>query len=208
MLSLAAVDVEFDYRVVLEAVTMTFEPGVRYALTAANGSGKTSLLRVLAGLLRPTRGQVLWQGNPLTAAHRGRLGVVLQQPFLYADLTGAENLRFYGRLYGVDHLEHVVSNWLEQLDLIDAAAVRVRDYSKGMRQRLSLARALIHQPTCLLLDEPYDGLDGKGRQTVADRLAQQVDAGSTLLVVTHLEQETHPNDVRLTLEYGRLVGVV
>ncbi|MDQ0188396.1 ABC transporter ATP-binding protein [Alicyclobacillus cycloheptanicus] len=207
MLALADVTKEYDFRPVLANVNLTLEPGKRYALTAPNGSGKTTLLHMMCGLSRPSRGAVTWQGKPLSARARRQMGVVLQQGFLYGDLTAVENLLFYARLYGLSGARKLAQDWVQRVGLNDAADLKVKEFSKGMKQRLSLARALLHEPALLLLDEPYDGLDRTSRQLFQDVLSDRVRSGATVFLVTHQEDEARFADTHLTLQYGRLVEV-
>lgn len=205
MLSLHDVAKEYDLRPILDDVSLTLEAGKRYVLTAPNGSGKTTLLYVMAGLSKPTRGQVKWNGMPLSPALRRNLGAVMQESFLYGDLTGEENLRYYASLYGCRNAKSVALQWLEAVQLTEAAHDLVRQYSKGMRQRLSLARAMLHEPQLMLLDEPFDGMDESATR-VAQRLLQGVlERGGTLFLVTHERTEPTITDVQVTLRHGRLV---
>lgn len=206
MLSLVGVGKEYNLRPVLEDVHLTIEPGVSYLLSAPNGSGKSTLLQIMAGLTRPTAGKVLWDGNRLTPAFRKKIGVVLQQPMLFGDLTAAENLSFYGRVYAVPSPQKTAETWVERLGLSDAASLKVREFSKGMRQRLSLARALLHEPNVLLLDEPFDGLDTGAREGFRHLFADVSRKGTSLFMVTHQPDEIELNGPRLTLRYGRVMA--
>ncbi|MBX5437148.1 MAG: ABC transporter ATP-binding protein [Alicyclobacillaceae bacterium] len=206
MLALEDVDKEYDMKPVLCGVTLSLQEGRRYVLTAPNGSGKTTLLRVMAGLARPTRGRVLWGGRPMRPADRRHLGVVLQQPFFYAELTGAENLLLYAELYGCRPAQRIVDEWISFAGLEEARDLRVRQYSKGMVQRLSLARALLHRPAVLLLDEPFDGLDSDGQTRFAAALAEAAAAGAAVFTVTHRALLPRAaEDIELTIRHGLLV---
>src|SRR5690606_16948793 len=131
-------------------------------LFGPNGAGKTTLLRMLAGALRPTRGEIRVAGEAIDHAEDGwrrRIGVLSHQTFLYARLSAAENLRFYGRLYGLDALGERVERGLREVGLLERRDSLVQGFSRGMQQRLALARTLLHEPELVLLDEPYTGLD-------------------------------------------------
>lgn len=206
-MALHDVDKEFDMRVVLDGVNVCLETGRSYLLTAENGSGKTTLLQVMAGLIRPTRGRVLWRGKPVTRASKAEVGVVLQSPMIYGDLTGLENLTLYAGLYGVKLPKASAEQWLHRFQLTDAMHRPAREYSKGMRQRLALARALVHTPSLLLLDEPFDGLDIHGIELVQNMLREVVASGGTVFMVAHLLQPVENVDGHLTLRYGKLVEV-
>lgn len=206
MLSLEGISKEYNLRPVLENVDLILQPGLLYTLMAPNGSGKTTLLQIMAGLTRPTKGRVLWDGQPVRPQHRRRIGVLLQQPMLYADLTAAENLRFYAGLYGLSPADGLVSDWLVRVGLVDSTDERVRNFSKGMRQRLSLARCFLHDPEVLLLDEPFDGLDEQGREILAHLLKGRVADGASVFLVTHRSEELGLPAHRLTLYFGRVIA--
>lgn len=205
MLSLVGVYKEFDFRPVLSDVHLRLEAGASYALAAPNGSGKTTLLHIMCGLTRPTSGHVLWQDKPWGPSARRRFGVVLQQSFLYGDLTGLENLTLYARLYGCAKPKDLAEAWVHSVGLEEANDVKVKEYSKGMKQRLALARAMLHEPDILLLDEPFDGLDAQSVGQFHQHLSKQVERGATLFLVTHHEDEARAVQHRLTLRHGRLV---
>ena len=153
-----------------------------------NGAGKTTLLRMLSGTLRPTRGEVRIEGAPLDygdAAWRGRIGVLSHRSFLYGQLTAEENLRLYGRLYDVRELDRRVEEGLERVGLVDRRRDRVRTYSRGMQQRLALARTLLHDPGIVLLDEPYTGLDPHAAAVLRGVLERLRDGSRAVLMVTH-----------------------
>ena len=171
----------------LRRVDLTLEAGDGVALLGANGAGKTTLLHVLATLEPPDRGRVHYDGAPWREfARRGRqlVGWVGHEPLVYADLTGRENLAFFATMYGLE-AARAPEAWLERVGLADFADERVAHYSRGMVQRLTLARALLPGPRLLLLDEPLTGLDRPGRALVAGLLAAQRDAGAIVVVSTH-----------------------
>lgn len=206
MLTLDGVAKEYNLKPILEDIHLTLEPGEVYALTAPNGSGKTTLLQMMAGLVRPTRGRVLFDGSPIRTTHRRRFGVLLQQPMLYGDLSAAENLTFYARLYGLAQRRQLVQLWLEQVGLGDTGTQRVRSFSKGMKQRLALARCFIHEPDVLLLDEPFDGLDERGRALLTGLLERRTEAGASVFLVTHREDEVRIAARHYTLRFGRVTA--
>ncbi|KPV42042.1 heme ABC exporter ATP-binding protein CcmA [Alicyclobacillus ferrooxydans] len=206
MLILEGVAKEYNLKPILEDIHLSLEPGQVYALTAPNGSGKTTLLQMMAGLVRPTRGRVLWDGGPIRTTHRRHFGVLLQQPMLYGDLSASENLAFYARLYGLPQHRQLVQSWLEQVGLGDTAAQRVRSFSKGMKQRLALARCFIHKPDVLLLDEPFDGLDERGRAILTRLFEQRINDGASVFLVTHREDEVRIAARRYTLRFGRVTA--
>ena len=158
------------------------------ALMGPNGAGKTTFLRILASLSKATFGRVTVAGYqlPVQAAQvRSNLGVVSHQPLLYGELTAEENLLFYGRMYSVVNLSHRISEVLEFVGLSNRRRDVVRTYSRGMQQRLAIGRAILHNPSVLLLDEPHTGLD-QDACTMLDRLLQDVAGqGKTIVMTTH-----------------------
>ncbi len=156
-----------------------------------NGAGKTTTLRVCAGLLRPDAGTVAIAGRSLAAAPleaRARVGFVPDRPFLYDRLSGAEFLEFVAALYGVPEPQarERATALLERLELAAVAGDATESYSLGMRQKLSVAAALLHDPPLLLLDEPLQGLDPQGARALKDLLRERAERGLGVLVSTHL----------------------
>jgi heme exporter protein A len=178
----------FGPRYALQGVDLDVDAGECVALVGPNGAGKTTLLRILATLSRPTEGTVRVDGLDLAQdanALRRRVGFLSHQPLLYDDLSGDENLRFYGRMYEVGGLGTRVNALLDQVGLAYARHDLVRTYSRGMKQRLSIARALLHDPPLLLLDEPYTGLDRQAAGML-DQILQRVGMDArTILLTTH-----------------------
>ena len=191
---------------VLRDVDLRVEAGERVAVFGPNGAGKSTLLRVLATLIRPSAGSVRVLGldprRDLLAVRR-RIGVVAHRTYLDDQLTAAENLRYYGRLYDVPALERRIAELLERVGLRRRADDRVRVFSRGMQQRLALARALLHDPDLLLLDEPDTGLDADG----VALLAQAVDRPGRAVFLTshHPERALRIASRAITIVEGRLV---
>ena len=178
----------FGLKTVLRGLDFQVSQGEFVALLGPNGAGKTTFLRILASLSRPSMGEVRIAGYQLpnqAAAVRRRLGVVSHLPLLYGDLTAEENLRFYGRMYGLDNLDHRV---IEVLDLVGLLARRrdlVRTFSRGMQQRLAIGRAVLHDPEVILFDEPHTGLD-QDACAMLDRVLREVAArGRTVVMTSH-----------------------
>lgn len=206
-LSLRQIEKEYNFQPILRGITIDLLPGSIHLVTAPNGSGKTTLLHILAGLTRPSHGDVLWRGRRFDASARSRIGVVLQSPLVYGDLSGLENLVLYAGLYAVSKKRDSAKKWMENVGLQHAANQKVREYSKGMMQRLALARAMIHQPDVLLLDEPFDGLDAEGIHTAAELLQSLVMRGSAVFMALHQGQNFLPTHHHYTLQRGRLAVV-
>ena len=197
----------FGRRRALHHVTFTCEAGQIVAVLGANGAGKSTLLSVAATLLTPSAGEVLYGGRnarALGAALRARIGVLGHDLFLYSDLTAAENLAFFARLYGLPNADALVSSALVRAGLQERAAEPVASFSRGMRQRLALERALLHSPRVLLLDEPFTGLDEAASVALRQRLLETRHAGAIVLVTTHdLESIEGLVDAAVVLTRGR-----
>lgn len=179
---------EYGSVVAVAGVDLSMGPGEFLTIFGPNGAGKSSLLGMLAGAMRPTRGEVSVHGRPLSfsdGSWRHHIGILSHQGFLYARLTAAENLRFFGRLFHLSALDARVRLALERVDLADRADIQVRHLSHGMRQRLALARALLHEPAVVLLDEPYTGLDPSAADVLRGVLSELRDGRRTVIMVTH-----------------------
>jgi heme exporter protein A len=199
----------FGHNYALQNIDLEVEDGEFLTIVGPNGAGKTTLLRILATLLKPTDGQVRIDGLDLasrSAEIRQRIGFVSHQPFIYANLTLEENLRFYGRIYDVPTLEERVEMLLVLVGLEARRNDPARALSRGMQQRLSIARAIIHEPAVMLLDEPYTGLDQQATEMLR-QLLQTISAESrTVIMTTHnLERAVELCDRLTILAGGRVV---
>ena len=177
----------YGRRRALDGVSFALERGECLALFGPNGAGKTTLLRVLAGLLRPSRGVARVGGVEVRedAAARARVGLISHQSLLYAPLTARENVLFSARLYGVPEPEAAADRALARLRMTDRAEQPVRSLSRGLQQRVSIARAIVHGPQVVLLDEPYTGLDEAGAGALTGALVELKQGGAALVLVTH-----------------------
>ena len=171
------------YRAVSD-LTLQIEEGQFVSLFGPNGAGKTTLLKLVAGLLKPTSGTISLRFNG-SGPERRNVGYVSHQSLLYQEMTGLENLLFYSRLYGIARPRKRSRRVLEKMGLSGAGKQLVREYSRGMKQRLTLGRALLHEPRLLLLDEPYVGLDQQGNRLLTSILRSLKDGDHTALLVTH-----------------------
>jgi heme exporter protein A len=172
----------------VDGIDLGLPAGAFLTIFGPNGAGKTSLLRMLAGGLRPTRGEVRLAGErlePGSPRGRERIGVLSHQTYLYGHLTARENLRLFGTLYALGDLDDRVSERLRQVGLFERADDRVKTFSRGMRQRLGLARTLLHDPELVLLDEPYTGLDVHASALLRRVLEALHDGRRTVVLVTH-----------------------
>ncbi len=178
----------FGLKTVLRGVDFSVEPGEFVALLGPNGAGKTTFLRILASLSRPSLGEVTVAGYRLpneAAAVRARLGVVSHLPLLYGDLSAEENLRFYGRMYGLSNLEARITEVLEMVGLDNRRRDLIRTFSRGMQQRLAIGRAVLHDPDVMLFDEPYTGLDQDASSMLDDVLKTVAVEGRTVVMTSH-----------------------
>ncbi len=178
----------FGAQVALDGIDLDLPAGTFLTLVGPNGAGKTTLLRMLAGLSRPSGGELRVLGvvpGPSAAALRARVGLVSHESQLYADLSADENLRFFASLYGVPDPEERIDAALAQVELRARRGDPVRVFSRGMTQRLSIARALLHEPSLLLFDEPTTGLDDRAVGIMVDLLAELHDGARTLILTTH-----------------------
>ena len=178
----------FGLKTILRGVDFHVEPGEFVVLLGPNGAGKTTFLRILATLSRPSMGSVSVAGFALpaqSAAVRQRLGVVSHQPLLYGDLTADENLQFYGRMYNIPEPHKRITDLLEMVGLSARRHDLVRTFSRGMQQRLAIARAVLHDPEVVLFDEPYTGLDQDASQMLDGVLKEVAARGRTVVMTSH-----------------------
>jgi heme exporter protein A len=178
----------FGLKTVLRGMDFEVQEGEFVALLGPNGAGKTTFLRILASLSRPAMGEVRIAGYRLphqAAAVRSILGVVSHQPLLYGDLTAEENLQFYGRMYGVLHLDQRVVEVLEMVGLAARRRDLVRTFSRGMQQRLAIGRAVLHDPEVMLFDEPHTGLDQDACAMLDQVLSEVAARGRTVVMTSH-----------------------
>jgi ABC-2 type transport system ATP-binding protein len=188
----------------VDGVTLSVEPGTILALLGQNGAGKTTTVRMLTSLLTPTRGWARVAGYDVTKYPqevRSNVGVLTEQHGLYMRMTGDEYLDFFGKVYGLDPLQRKArsSYLLEYFGLAEAARRRSGEYSKGMKQKLALARALMHDPSVLLLDEPTSAMDPESARLVRDEIARLKSSQRTIIICTHnlAEAESLANSIAI-----------
>jgi heme exporter protein A len=198
----------FGRRRALDGVDLAVGAGECLALFGPNGAGKTTLLRLLAGLIRPTSGSATIDGRrvPGGAEVRGAVGLISHQSLLYAALSPRENVELSARLHGVSDPAAAAERALERMQILHRADAPVRRLSRGMQQRVSVARAVVHSPRVLLLDEPFSGLDESGGAALSLLLAGLRSEGAALLLVTHGVAEGFAAGTRLAVMHrGRIV---
>lgn len=197
-----------DERPVLRGINLSVRAGEYVAILGANGAGKSTLLRVLATLTPPTHGRVEIFGQPLAdggVALRARIGLIAHQSLLYRDLSALDNLLFFGRLYGLSHPAARARELLAALGLSRRADDPVKAFSRGMVQRLAIARALVHDPDLLLADEPFAGLDAPSTASLEDLLRRLNEAGKTVVLVNHdIDQSLRLAGRAIVLRGGRV----
>ena len=174
---------QFGRFAALRGITAEFDPGKFHVILGDNGAGKTTLLRAIAGLADPTRGTILIYGNTPREACR-EIGYMAHPSLLYDEMSGMENLRYFARLYDIQG-DSRCSEVIRSVGLDPELSRPVGQYSQGMRQRMSLARAILHDPRILLLDEPFSNVDAHSAQEMVGLLKSMRDAGKTIFVVTH-----------------------
>ncbi len=209
MIELRGLVKAFGSRAVLKGVHLEVGTGEFLTLVGPNGAGKTTLINLIATLSRPNGGQLRVAGYDTArdpVAVRRRIGLVSHRTLLYDDLSGEENLRFYAAMYDVPRARARIEAQLRQVGLWGRQHDAVRTYSRGMQQRLAIARALLHEPPILLLDEPDTGLDQQSSATLSDLLRQAEGARRTVLMTTHnLERAAAWGDRVAILAHGRIV---
>ncbi|MGE0822463.1 MAG: heme ABC exporter ATP-binding protein CcmA [Candidatus Binatia bacterium] len=176
----------FSWVPILHNVSYQVAAGETIAVFGPNGAGKTTFLRLLATLVRPSSGTLkLFGQTPDESDLRHKLGFLGHDSFLYLDLTPIENLTFYGRAYGLKNLDARIAEVLHYVGLQDWGHTAIRTFSRGMEQRIALARTLLHDPQLLLFDEPYTGLDTRGIETLQQTFVQAREQGKTVIFTTH-----------------------
>ncbi len=198
---------QFGRFAALRGVTAEFVDGCLYAILGDNGAGKTTLLRALAGLAPPTRGSISMLGTSNLRSVCGQMGYMAHPSLLYDEMSGMENLRYFARLYDVANADQRCADVIRAVKLDPSLARPVGQYSQGMRQRMSLARALLNDPKILLLDEPFSNVDVRSAREMVSLLAGLRDSGKTIFVVTHQASLLEgAADEFVWMEAGRIVS--
>jgi heme exporter protein A len=188
MIDVSGLVKQFGPFTALRELSFSIAAGEFVSLVGPNGAGKTTLLRILATLSRPTRGHVTIAGHRLPKGAdevRRQIGFLSHQPLLYGELSADENLRFFAKMYDLGKAEQRIDDLLDQVDLSGRRLDRVRTFSRGMQQRLSIARALLHDPRVVLLDEPFTGLDPDASDQLSETLRGLQDGRRAVVMTTH-----------------------
>ncbi|MCC7022655.1 MAG: ABC transporter ATP-binding protein [Thermomicrobiales bacterium] len=193
----------------VEALDLDVRPAEIYGFLGPNGAGKTTTIHMLLNLVRPTAGRVCLFGEPVgpgSFAYRRQIGVVAEEPVEISRMTGWEVVRAFARLCGVKQPEPRMEELFHALDLWDAREALAHDYSRGMRQKLSLIRALVHEPKLLILDEPVSGLDPRGIRQVREIVSAYQQRGGTVFISSHILSEIERTADRIGIMHqGRLL---
>jgi ABC-2 type transport system ATP-binding protein len=211
VISASQITRRFGERTAVENVTFAVRGGEIFGLLGPNGAGKTTTLRMLGGLIAPTSGAVTVNGRSFTrttaGALRARIGFLTETPGLWDNLTVADNLRVYAKLFGVTRPDLAAERMLRMFELWDRRADRVALLSKGMKQKLGLARALVHEPDVILLDEPTANLDPKTSRSVRDLLIDLRGRGCAVVISTHNLSEVERLADRVGLISTSLIAI-
>jgi heme ABC exporter ATP-binding subunit CcmA/heme exporter protein CcmB len=209
VLEITGLKKSYGLKPILRGIDLVLQPGECVLLLGANGTGKTTLLRMLAGLSKPSAGTACINGLDVVGDAqqvRHLVGFVAHQPYLYEELTALENLLFFGRMYGVEHVQERACELLQRVGLERRMRERVATLSRGQVQRLAWARALLHRPLLLLLDEPDSGLDQEGQALIDMLLAEHIQQGGSVLLTTHQrERALRSGNQIVMLANGRIV---
>lgn len=209
LISLKQAVKRYGYMQALKKVDLDIYSGTSVTIFGPNGAGKSTLLKVLSMQSRLSSGELLYNGTPykkISDDFRHKFGVISHQLYLYSGLSAYENLKFYGSLYGIANPEKKGEELLKQLGLYKRKDDLLRTFSRGMLQRVSIARALIHNPEIIFLDEPYTGLDSYASQKLSTIIKQQIEENKTVIMVTHdIETGFFQADNLLIMDKGKIV---
>ncbi|MDR0453569.1 MAG: ABC transporter ATP-binding protein [Deferribacteraceae bacterium] len=193
----------------LRPLSLEIAAGEFLTVLGPNGAGKSTLLKLISQQTKATSGEIFYKDMPvkdLSVGYRGKLGVISHQPFLYEGLSALENLTFYASLYNVPNPSARAKHLLERVEMSRRMHDPVRTYSRGMLQRTSIARALLHEPEIIFLDEPYTGLDRQAAYILTAILKEQIERNTTIILVTHdLALGYELADRTLILSGGKIV---
>lgn len=200
---------EYDGLIAVDNLNLEIKEGEVFGFLGPNGAGKTSAIKMMVGLLKPTSGQVLFNGKEIGSAEKGIIGVCPQELVLWESLTCEENLTFMGNMYGIPRsiLKEKVNTLLEALALSDKANEEVSTLSGGMKRRLNVALSLVHDPVIVFLDEPSAGLDPQSRLLLWDFVRSLRDKeGKTIVLTTHIMEEADALSDRIAIiDHGKLL---
>ncbi len=201
---------EYHGRAAVDDLNLCISPGEIYGFLGPNGAGKSTTIEMILGLIAPTRGSIRLFGKALSEDYfniKRRIGVVGEEQHLYGEMSGYEYLAFFAGLFGVAQPRRRINDWLERLNLSAYGRLPLRAYSKGMQQKIGLARALLHEPDLVILDEPVSALDPQGIKQVRDIILEENRAGKSFLISSHLLSEVERTCHRVCiLHHGRMLA--
>lgn len=212
MLELRNVTKVFNERPILKNLHMTVSPGEIVAFVGPNGAGKSTAFKCIAGLMKPTHGEIIVGGEATsksTIKLKKQIGYLGHESFLYEALSPNENLRFYGKLYRTPQLEETIAAILKKVGLYRFRDIRIDSFSRGMVQRLAIARMLLSEPNLLLLDEPHTGLDQNAVEMLNELVKEKQTEGKAIILITHdFEQVLTLCDRAIVLHQGKNAGEI
>jgi heme ABC exporter ATP-binding subunit CcmA len=201
----------FGYFTALAGVSLSVRRGEFLTLFGRNGAGKTTFLKIVATLMKPTHGRLRIEGIDIRdepEEARRHIGFLSHNTYLYRDLTPVENLRFFGRLYGLSNLDERIHKLIDRVGLQRRASDPVRSFSRGLHQRLGLARVMLHDPSLILLDEPYTGLDANAVDMLNQMLDEAIGRDKTIILTTHdLEHGLRAASRAAIIDRGKIVFI-
>ena len=206
MLEIRNVTKILNKKKVLEGISYTFDEKTIYGLHGINGSGKTMLLRLIAGLIVPTQGEVYWNNKKLheDISFPGNVGIVIENMEMLSQYTARQNLRILSKLKNIAN-ESDIENALKRVGLDEAMDMKVKKYSLGMKQRLNIAQAIFEKQNLILLDEPTNALDAEGVELIYDIVHEEKERGATVIIATHHKEDLdNMCDVLISVKAGRI----
>jgi ABC-2 type transport system ATP-binding protein len=209
MISTEDLTKRYKNHLAVDSLNLDVRPGEIYGFLGPNGAGKTTTIQMLLNLTHPTSGRILLFGEPIAPGdfeYKRQIGVVAEEPFEFSHMTGWELIRYFAGLYGLRAPDARMEQLFRALDLWEVRHGLARDYSRGMRQKLSIIRALVHEPRLLILDEPVSGLDPHGIRQVRELVQEYHQGGGTVFISSHILSEIERAADRIgILDQGRLL---
>ncbi|WP_170843794.1 heme ABC exporter ATP-binding protein CcmA [Mesobacillus persicus] len=212
MLELKKITKMLGDKLILRNITLSLKEGETLAVVGPNGAGKSTFFKCTVGLLQPTGGEIILDGEVVkkkSAAIKQKIGFLGHESFLYNNLTPLENLRFYGKLYKVKDIDRKSTELLKEVGLYLFRDVPIRSFSRGMMQRLAIARVLLAEPKILMLDEPHTGLDQEAVALLNRIIKEKQKTGTSILIISHDFEQVHTLADRVAiLKKGKIVDTV
>jgi len=210
MITLENLGKSFDGKIAVENLSFTIKNGEIFSLLGPNGAGKTTTIRMLSGIIKPTWGNAFYDSLSILDSPdkiRKNIGLLPENPGFYDRLSGYDNLKFFAKLYGINDLDERIKNYLRDFDLLDHIEKPFGTYSKGMKQKLAIVRAIMHDPEYLFLDEPTASLDPQSAKWVRDFIKSIKNEGKTVLLCTHNLNEAETLSDRIAILKNKLIAI-